>query len=77
MITVGIRTRPWPRSGPKWEALDPCRRLVRPKDRSRSAAIFGGQLGGNWQVEWAVFGIQADAHWADIEGHGSCFMQVY
>ena len=35
--------------------------------------FFGGQLGGNWQVEWAVFGIQADAHWADIEGHGSCF----
>jgi outer membrane immunogenic protein len=21
----------------------------------------------------AIFGIQADAHWADIEGHGSCF----
>ena len=35
--------------------------------------IFGGQIGGNWQVERAVFGIQADAHWADIEGHGSCF----
>jgi len=30
-------------------------------------------IGGNWQVERAVFGIQADAHWADIEGHGSCF----
>jgi outer membrane immunogenic protein len=38
-----------------------------------SGGFFGGQLGGNWQVEWAVFGIQADAHWADIEGHGSCF----
>jgi outer membrane immunogenic protein len=38
-----------------------------------SGGLFGGQIGGNWQVERAVFGIQADAHWADIEGHGSCF----
>jgi outer membrane immunogenic protein len=38
-----------------------------------SGGFFGGQLGGNWQTGWAVFGIQADAHWADIEGHGSCF----
>jgi outer membrane immunogenic protein len=38
-----------------------------------SGGYFGGQIGGNWQVERAVFGIQADAHWADIEGHGSCF----
>ena len=38
--TVGIRTRRWLRSGRKWEALDPCRRLARPKDRSRSAAGF-------------------------------------
>ena len=38
-----------------------------------SGGFVGGQLGGNWQVERAVFGIQADAHWADIEGHGSCF----
>ena len=28
--------------GRKWEALDPCRRLARPKDRSRSAADFSG-----------------------------------
>jgi outer membrane immunogenic protein len=38
-----------------------------------SGGFFGGQLGGNWQAEWAVFGIQADAHWADITGNGSCF----
>ena len=38
-----------------------------------SGGLFGGQIGGNWQVERAVFGIQADAHWADIDGHGSCF----
>jgi outer membrane immunogenic protein len=35
--------------------------------------FFGGQLGGNWQAGWTVFGIQADAHWADITGNGSCF----
>jgi outer membrane immunogenic protein len=38
-----------------------------------SGGFFGGQLGGNWQAGWAVFGIQADAHWADIKGRGSCF----
>jgi outer membrane immunogenic protein len=38
-----------------------------------SGGYFGGQLGGNWQIERAVLGMQADAHWADIEGHGSCF----
>jgi outer membrane immunogenic protein len=38
-----------------------------------SGGFFGGQLGGNWQIERAVLGIQTDAHWADIEGHGSCF----
>ena len=38
-----------------------------------SGGFFGGQLGGDWQIERAVLGIQADAHWADIQGHGSCF----
>jgi outer membrane immunogenic protein len=38
-----------------------------------SGGFFGGQLGANWQAGWVVFGIQADAHWADIKGHGSCF----
>jgi outer membrane immunogenic protein len=38
-----------------------------------SGGFFGGHLGGNWQAAWAVFGVQADAHWADINGHGSCF----
>jgi outer membrane immunogenic protein len=27
-----------------------------------SGGYLGGQVGGNWQVERAVFGIQADAH---------------
>lgn len=38
-----------------------------------SGGFFGGQLGANWQAGWVVLGIQADAYWADIEGHGSCF----
>ena len=38
-----------------------------------NGGFFGGQIGGNWQAGWAVFGVQADAHWADINGHGSCF----
>lgn len=38
-----------------------------------SGGFFGGQIGGNWQIGWAVLGVQADAHWADINGKGSCF----
>ena len=38
-----------------------------------SGGFFGGQLGYNWQAGWAVFGIQGDAHWADIDGRGDCF----
>ena len=41
--------------------------------QSLSGGFFGGQLGANWQAGWAVFGIQGDAHWADIDGRGSCF----
>jgi outer membrane immunogenic protein len=40
---------------------------------SISGGFFGGQLGANWQAGWAVFGIQGDAHWADIDGRGDCF----
>jgi outer membrane immunogenic protein len=38
-----------------------------------SGGFFGGQLGYNWQAGWAVFGIQGDAHWSDIDGRGDCF----
>jgi outer membrane immunogenic protein len=35
--------------------------------------LGGGQIGFNLQVGWAVFGIEADASWADIKGSGICF----
>jgi outer membrane immunogenic protein len=36
-----------------------------------SGALAGGQIGYNWQTGWTVFGIEADASWADIKGHGN------
>lgn len=35
-----------------------------------SGALAGGQIGYNWQTGWTVFGIEADASWADIKGSG-------
>ena len=35
--------------------------------------LAGGQIGFNWQSGWTVFGIEADASWADIEGSGTTF----
>jgi outer membrane immunogenic protein len=32
--------------------------------------LAGGQIGYNWQSGWTVFGIEADASWADISGSG-------
>jgi outer membrane immunogenic protein len=40
---------------------------------SINGGFFGGQIGYNWQVGWAVLGVQADAHWADLNGSGNCF----
>ena len=39
-----------------------------------NGGFFGGQIGYNYQIGWAVLGIQADAHWADINGSGNCFV---
>ncbi len=36
-----------------------------------SGALAGGQIGYNWQTGWTVFGIEADASWADIKGRGN------
>jgi outer membrane immunogenic protein len=41
-----------------------------------NGGFVGGQLGGNWQAGWAVFGIQADAHWADLDGSGACLSGI-
>jgi outer membrane immunogenic protein len=30
--------------------------------------LAGGQIGYNWQSGWVVFGVEADASWADIKG---------
>ena len=34
--------------------------------------LGGGQVGYDWQLGWAVFGIEADASWSDIKGSGIC-----
>jgi opacity protein-like surface antigen len=35
--------------------------------------LAGGQVGANWQTGAWVFGVQADASWADIRGENTCF----
>lgn len=42
-----------------------------------SGALAGGQIGYNWQTGWTVFGIEADASWADIKGRGNNAPQVF
>jgi len=32
--------------------------------------LAGGQVGYNWQSGWTVFGVEADASWSNIDGHG-------
>jgi len=32
--------------------------------------LGGGQIGYNWQSGWTVFGFEADASWANIDGSG-------
>jgi outer membrane immunogenic protein len=32
---------------------------------SGNAAVAGGQLGFNWQSDWAVFGVEGDLDWSD------------
>jgi len=38
-----------------------------------NGGFFGGQIGYNYQAGWFVLGVQADAHWANLEGKGNCF----
>jgi hypothetical protein len=30
--------------------------------------LVGGQIGYNWQINWAVIGFETDAAWTDIKG---------
>ena len=39
-------------------------------DYRLNGTVAGGQIGYNWQVNSAVFGIEADASWAHITGFG-------
>jgi opacity protein-like surface antigen len=36
-------------------------------------SFAGGVIGFNWQIGSAVFGVEADANWADIEGTNTCY----
>jgi opacity protein-like surface antigen len=39
-------------------------------------AIAGGQIGFNYQVGAAVWGLEADADWANIQGTNTCFAGI-
>jgi outer membrane immunogenic protein len=55
-----------------FDPLNPTTRVPGPDaDYRVQGTIAGGQIGFNWQVNWAVFGIEADASWAHIEGSGN------
>lgn len=36
--------------------------------------LFGGQIGFNYQVDQFVFGVEADASWANIDGRGKYYI---
>jgi outer membrane immunogenic protein len=42
-----------------------------------SGALAGGQVGYNWQAGSFVFGVEADADWADIDGATRCPNPVF
>lgn len=56
--------------------LDP---LDGPYDPSSDikGGLAGGQIGFNWQVNQFVFGVEADAAWANIKGEGSVYSALY
>jgi outer membrane immunogenic protein len=39
--------------------------------------LAGGQIGANWQVGWAVLGVEADGSWANLTGKGICNSTVF
>lgn len=38
--------------------------------------IAGGQIGYNWQAGWVLFGIEADASWANLKGGNFCIAET-
>jgi outer membrane immunogenic protein len=54
-----------------FDPLNPTNRVSgHDTDYRVQGTIAGGQIGFNWQVNWAVFGFEADASWAHIDGSG-------
>jgi opacity protein-like surface antigen len=41
-----------------------------------SGAVAGGQIGFNYQLGWFVWGVEADAAWAHLEGTNTCFATI-
>jgi outer membrane immunogenic protein len=41
-----------------------------------SGFLAGGQIGFDYQLGWAVWGIQAEGSWANITGSAGCFGEV-
>jgi outer membrane immunogenic protein len=37
--------------------------------------LGGGQIGYNYQIDWAVLGVEVQGSFADLTGHGSCSVQ--
>ncbi len=42
-----------------------------------NGAFGGGQVGFNWQTNWIVFGVEADAFGANITGHAICNTTIF
>ncbi len=41
-----------------------------------SGVLAGGQIGFDYQLGWAVWGLQAEGSWANITGNAGCFGEV-
>jgi outer membrane immunogenic protein len=41
-----------------------------------NGAVFGGQVGYNYQMGWAVLGVEATGSWSDIKGSAPCLVVI-
>jgi outer membrane immunogenic protein len=48
------------------EVFDPAHRTI-----DAHGSLAGGQIGFNYQLNWFVFGLEADASWTNLKGSGS------